>query len=290
MVKVFILGGGSGGVAVLNRLIRFNWIQVVGVADLDAKAPALKLARDADLPTFLDDPFSILQNLVVDLVFDLSGDPDVGEKLLTLSDGNFDVATGEATRALWNIIVELENEEKRIKKELGEHQVLLDISLMLSKSDTPDQIFEAIVSGVIRISKMPAASLSVYDKEKQQLFLVATKGFSYEFYKNAVYPVRPGGLTEHILSNKKPILVPDISDYPAFNNPVIMKEGIQSLIAIPLIGDKGPVGILYCDAFETRSFPDRLSAHLQMLAMQAVSPFKNSKPLSALKSCRFGTL
>ncbi len=283
MVKVFIIGGGSGGVAVLHRLIKFNWIQIIGVADLDAEAPALKLARDADLPVFLEDPLFILQNLVVDLVFDLSGNPEVGKKLLDLAGDDFDVATGEVTKALWKIIVELENKEKRIKNELGKHQVLLEIGLMLSRSETPDQIFEAIVSGVIRISKMPAASLSVYNKEKQQLFLVATKGFSSEFYQNAIYSVRPGGLTEHILSNKMPILVPDIADYPAFNNPTIMKEGIQSLIAIPLIGDKGPVGILYCDDFEARSFPDRLSDHLQMLSTQAVIAIQKQQTFERIK-------
>ncbi len=283
MVKVFIIGAGQGGESVLSRLLKFNWIQIVGVADTNAKAPAIKLAREADLPIFLEDPFSVLQNLVVDLVFDLTGNPAVGKKLLNLSDGNFDVATGEVTKLLWNIIIELENKEQRIKKELGEHQILLDISLMLSRSETPDQIFDAIVSGVTRISKMPAGSLSVYNKEKQQLFLVATKGFSSEFYESSVYPVRLGGLTEHILSNNKPILVPDISDYPAFNNPVIMKEGIRSLIAIPLIGDKGPVGILYCDDFEARTFPDNLSAHLQMLATQAVIAIQKQQTFERIK-------
>ncbi len=284
MVKVFIIGAGKGGKAVLSRLRQFNWIQIAGVADLNPEAPAIEMAKEANIPTFLEDPFPLLNNLSVDLVFDLTGNPIVGTKLLNFPDAQFDVATGEVTQILWNVILELEDKESRIIQQLGEHQILLDISLMLSSSETPDQIFEAIVAGGVRITGMPAGSLSVYNKEKQQLFLVATKGFSSEFYKNAVYPVRPGGLTEHILSKNEPILVPDISDFPAFNNPIILKEGIRSLIAIPLVSEKGPVGILYADDFEPRNFQSSsLLESLRMLAAQAVIAIQKQQAFEKIK-------
>jgi len=284
MVKVFIIGAGKGGKAVLSRLLQFNWIEIVGVSDLNPEASAIAMARKANLPIFLEDPFPVLQKLSVDLVFDLTGNPIIGTKLLNYPDAQFDVATGEVTQILWNVILELEDKEARIVQQLGEHQILLDISLMLSSSETPDQIFEAIVAGAIRITGMPAGSLSVYNKEKKQLFLVATKGFSSEFYKNAVYPVRPGGLTEHILSRNEPILVPDISDFPAFNNPIILKEGIRSLIAIPLVSEKGPVGILYADDFEPRNFPSAtLLESLRMLAAQAVIAIQKQQAFEKIK-------
>jgi len=191
MVKVFIIGAGKGGRAVLSRLLQFNWIRIVGVADLNPAAPAISMAKKANLRIFLEDPFPILQNLSVDLVFDLTGNPIVSTKLLNFPDAQFDVATGEVTQILWNVILELEDKEARIIQQLDEHQILLDISLMLSSSETPDQIFEAIVSGVMRVTTMSAGSLSVYNKEKTQLYLVATKGFSSEFYKNATDRIHP---------------------------------------------------------------------------------------------------
>ncbi|MFQ5598043.1 MAG: diguanylate cyclase [Nitrospiria bacterium] len=284
MVDVFIIGAGRGGKAVLSRLLQFNWIRIVGVSDINPEAPAILLARKSGLPIFIEDPFPFLHDLSVDLVFDLTGNPIISTKLLNFSDSHFDVATGEVAQLLWKVILELEEKEAHLKKQLGERQVLLDISLMLSRSETPDQIFEAIVAGVIRITGMPAGSLSVYNREKQELFLVATKGFSSEFYKNAVYPVRSGGLTEHILSQKKPILVPDIGDYPAFNNPIIVREGIRSLIAIPLISEKGPVGILYSDDFKPRDFPSSsLMENLQMLATQAVIAIQKQQAFEKIK-------
>lgn len=283
MVKVFILGAGDGGKAVLSRLLRFNWFEIVGVADLNPDAPAIHLARAANLPIFLEDPLYLLQSMSIDLVFDLTGNPVIRHQLIQISENNFDVATGEVAHVLWDVIRELEDRESRIKQRLGENQILLEVSMILSRSKTPEEIFQGIVAGVMRITGMPAGSLSVYNKHNHELFLVATKGLSSEFYKNGSYPVRQGGLTEHILSNKDPILIPDLSNFPAFDNPVVLKEGIRSLIAIPLIADKGPIGILYSDAFEPRRFPPSLTTSLKMLATQAVIAIQKQQAFEKIK-------
>ncbi len=283
MVQVFIIGAGDGGKAVLSRLIQFDWFQIMGVADLNPEAPAISLAREQNIPIFLEDPVHLFEDMSIDLVFDLTGDASVGRRLIQLSCDRFDVATGEVAHVLWDVIRELEDRETGLKKKLGENEILLDISLMLSRSETPDEIFKAIVEGGMRMTNMPAGSLSVYNKHNNKLFLVATKGLSSEFYQNAVYSVRPGGLTEHILSNKDPILVPDLADFPSFNNPIILKEGIRSLIAIPLISDKGPVGILYSDDFEPRRFESTLIDGLRMLATQAVIAIQKQQAFEQIK-------
>jgi diguanylate cyclase (GGDEF)-like protein len=155
---------------------------------------------------------------------------------------------------------------------------------MLSRSETSDQIFEAIVLGTMRMTGMPAGSLSIFNEEKQELFLVAAKGFSSDFYKQGVYPVRPGGLTEYILSHREPILIPNIADHPSFNNPTLIKEGIRSVIAIPLISEKGPVGILYNDDFRPRTFTLSALETLRLLATQAVIAIQKQQAFEQIKN------
>ena len=233
MVKILIIGAGNGGKAVLSRLLRFDWVEIVGVTDINPEAAGITQARQAGLPVFFEDPFILLERIEVDLVFELTGNPELRSRLLNLPDRTFDVATGQVTHLLWDVIRELEEQETRVRQRLGEQKILSEISLMLSRSETPDQVFEAIVTGGMRMTQMPAGSLSIFNKERQELFLVSAKGFSSDFYKNAVYPVRRGGLTEYILSQHEPVLIPDVVDHPSFNNPVLMKEGVRSLIAIP---------------------------------------------------------
>lgn len=284
LTRIFLIGAGRGGRAVLSRLLRFNWVQIVGVSDLNPNAPGIVLAQEAAFPVFIGDPIPIMQGLGVDLAFDLTGDQSMHSRLLSLPDRSFDVVTGPVSFLLWSVIHELEEQEIQLRAHLAEHRVLLEINQMLSRSETSRQIFEAIVMGGIRMTGMPAGSLSIFDKDKQQLFLVAAKGFSCDFYRQAIYTVRPGGLTEHILLSNEPVVISNVSEYPSFNNPVLLKEGIRSLIAVPLLSEKGPIGILYNDDFKPRTFTPSMLDALRLLATLAVIAIQKQQAFEEIKS------
>ncbi|MFQ5949137.1 MAG: sensor domain-containing diguanylate cyclase [Nitrospiria bacterium] len=279
-----VIGGGRGGKAVLSRMLRSNWVVIIGVIDQNPDAEGIRLAREVGLPCFIGDPIKILEGMKVDLVFELTGDPQVAANLNNLPNRPFDVASGQVTYLLWEVIRELEAQEDDIRQCLGEQEILSEISLMLSKSETSDQVFEAIVTGAMRMTQMPAGSLSIYNNQKQELFLVTAKGFSSSFYKNATYPIRLGGLSEHILSRHEPVLVSNIEEHPSFNNPILLREGIRSLIAVPLISESGPVGILYIDDFKVRTFSPSVPKNLIVLGTQAVIAIKKQQAFERIKS------
>lgn len=285
MVRVVLVGAGKGGQAVLSRLLQFAWVQVVGVYDIDPHAPALALARTAGLPIFVGVPLERLPTENVDLIFDLTGSQAVQTYLTSLSSRSFEVVTGQVTHLLWDVVQTLEDREIQLRECLTQHQVLTEISVMMSRSQTPEQIFEAIVTGGIRMTGMSAGSLSILNQEKRELFLVSAQGFSSTFYKeHPIYPIRPGGLTEHILAQNEPVLVPDIADYPAFNNPLLIQEGIRSLIAVPLLSENGPIGILYTDDFKPCSFSPGVVDTLKLLATQAVLAIQRQRAFEQIKS------
>jgi len=147
LTRIFLIGAGRGGRAVLSRLLRFNWVQIVGVSDLSPKAPGILLAEEAALPVFIGDPIQVMQRLEVDLAFDLTGDQLMHTRLLSLPSRSFDVVTGPVSFLLWSVIHELEEQEIQLRAHLAEHRVLLEINQMLSRSETSQQIFEAIVMG-----------------------------------------------------------------------------------------------------------------------------------------------
>ena len=51
---VLIVGAGRGGTALLEMFVADNLVEVVAIADTDAEAPGIKLAKQHGIPTFTD--------------------------------------------------------------------------------------------------------------------------------------------------------------------------------------------------------------------------------------------
>ena len=126
---------------------------------------------------------------------------------------------------------------------------------MLSSAIDINDVFQTIVRSGLEITNTPAGSLALYDEEKKELELTAVHGFSPEFSLKATrWKVRPGGLTSRILSQKQPVVVPDITEESVMDTRVIFAEGIRSLVATPLTTENKIVGILYMDDYKPRTF------------------------------------
>jgi diguanylate cyclase (GGDEF)-like protein len=284
MLTVFIIGAGVGGSSLLDYLLQIDGVTIAGIADLNLSAPGIIKAKEKGIPVFDRSYSEVLKTLTFDLLFDLTGDSAVHSRFLNLSGNSFHLVTGECTQLILGMIRNLEERDLQMRKSYAEHRILSEISLSIALSKTSNQIFDAIVRGGMEITGMPTGSLSIYKPDRNELFLVSASGFSSEFYLSNRYQVRPGGLTEHILSQNEPVVVPRISDYPAFNNPVLLKEGIQSLIAIPLISDQGPVGILYVDDYKERTFSSSVIEVLKLLAIQATIAIQKQHAFEQIKA------
>lgn len=73
-VRVALLGAGRTGHAFLSEMLSYDYIEVIGVCDLDEDAPGLELALRHGLMTTLD-PMELLSlGERIDILVDLSGD------------------------------------------------------------------------------------------------------------------------------------------------------------------------------------------------------------------------
>ncbi|WP_029010192.1 oxidoreductase [Azospirillum halopraeferens] len=79
--RVAVIGAGETGTPLLRQLLDAPFVEVLGVADLDADAPGMRLARDAGVTTTTD--FMELARLgdTLDLLIDVTGVAKVREAL-----------------------------------------------------------------------------------------------------------------------------------------------------------------------------------------------------------------
>lgn len=80
-VRVAIVGGGRTGTPLLRDFLSRPFIEVVGLADTDPNSAGAVLAVEREVPFYEDATVFARQGDMVDLVIEVSGDPNVKQAL-----------------------------------------------------------------------------------------------------------------------------------------------------------------------------------------------------------------
>ena len=101
--KVAILGAGRGGTALLDLLHLIPSIEIVGISDRDPGAPGLVRAKNLRIPVTdrIDD---LVYNHGVNLIMDVTGDPEVERFIQVHKRPETELLSGSAARVLWQLV------------------------------------------------------------------------------------------------------------------------------------------------------------------------------------------
>src|SRR6266508_1561479 len=139
-----------------------------------------------------------------------------------------------------------------------------------------DAVLQAILTSAMGFTGTPAGSVALYDDRKKKLNLQVHSGLSADFVKNERWSLVSGGLTERALNTGEIVVIEDIEKTDFFKNPIILKEGIHSIVCMPLTFQSEVVGILYLDDFVPRRFEREKMDLLAVLASFAAMAIHNA--------------
>lgn len=148
-----------------------------------------------------------------------------------------------------------ENDTRLIEQVHGLKGILNVAQVVVSSLDL-DEVLQNILHSAMAVMDMPAGTIALYDGATSQLELRAHAGLSDQFVALDRWRIHPGGLTYEILDRAELFIIKDTETTDFFNNPLAIKEGIRSLIAVPLKIQKRTIGVLYLDDFKPREFFD----------------------------------
>lgn len=154
---------------------------------------------------------------------------------------------------------------------------LIEVAKTVVSTLDLDTLLQAIMVSAMHYSETPAGSVALYDSKKKELSLHAHRGLSAEFINIERWSVTAGGLTEQILNSGEIFIVGDTRESTFFHNPVVINEGIRSLICLPLVFQDDIVGILYLDDFKPRDFDRGRLELLSILASFAALAIHNAR-------------
>jgi len=164
-----------------------------------------------------------------------------------------------------------------LQKQIDALRGLIEVAKTVVSTLDLDTLLQAIMVSAMKYSETPAGSVALYDSKKKELSLHAHCGLSADFIKVERWSLSSGGLTEQILKSGEIFIVSDTENSPFFHNPVAVKEGIRSLICVPLICQDDIVGILYLDDFVPRDFDREKLELLSILSSFAALAIHNAR-------------
>lgn len=80
-IRIGVIGAGETGTPLLKQLLDARFVDVVGVADLNADMPGIKLAREHGIDTYSDCMELARLGDAIDILIDVTGVPKVREML-----------------------------------------------------------------------------------------------------------------------------------------------------------------------------------------------------------------
>ncbi|MCM3762770.1 sigma 54-interacting transcriptional regulator [Alkalihalobacillus oceani] len=156
MQRAMIVGGGQGGVALFQMLMKMEHIHVVAVVDRDPDAPGLVLAREHQLVTAAT--WHGLRGERFDFIFEVTGDPDVAASLQADFAGRTLIVPSELSRLFFSLL----REKDRLIQQLNQQTSLQETIL----NATHDGMIAIDRNERILIFNQAAAKIVGFDAEQ----------------------------------------------------------------------------------------------------------------------------
>ncbi|MGO9015655.1 MAG: response regulator [Dissulfurispiraceae bacterium] len=265
--SIVLIGAGKNGHAILSVLVKERDIDIIGVADSDPEAPGLALARQCGIPVSGDFREFLDKNPAI--VITAMSDPSIMDEIGKYKAPDTEVIGTVCSQLIGEMLRKRFDAEENAKHLLEETRELYRIGVALTSADSLEKILDTLLREALRTLKAPAGSVALYDEETGSLTLKASLGFSADFSQVSQWKKRKGGMTDHILSKRVPTVIEDIAEHSFVDNSVLLREGIKSLVAVPLFANELITSILYIDDFKARTWTEREIEFITLLGIQA---------------------
>ncbi len=280
LFRLAIVGAGRGGTALLQVLQEDGNIELVGIVDARNDAPALAMAAARAIPVF--DAITSLP--ACDMVINVTGSAEVSAQLRQYFDADVEIMEGKAAYFFYDQICKRKREKEQSERLLAEFEKLNRIGHRLNATDELDEMLNLVLEEAMQVTGSPAGTISLYDKATRALSLYSARGFSTGFEKQEPWIIREGGLTERILSERQPFVVPRVTDSDQFTlNSLLADEGVEALVAVPLALGHENVGILYVNDFRAREYDEDQVCILDLLANQAAHAIQKARLFNTIR-------
>jgi GAF domain-containing protein len=134
------------------------------------------------------------------------------------------------------------NKEDVMKREIINYETLLKVTHGVVMSRDPEEVVFLIVESVKSALEVKGCALLLFNRKSNELEVAASMGLSQEYLKKG--PLSAMRSIAHSLKDG-PVAIDDVTDDPRIQYPEeAKKEGISSILSVPIVLRENPIGVL----------------------------------------------
>jgi signal transduction protein with GAF and PtsI domain len=154
---------------------------------------------------------------------------------------------------------------------------IAEISKAVMERNFADDILSLIVSVTAKVTGSKICSLLLLDRKKGELVLKASQSESGSYTQKSNTPLGKG-IAGRVALSGVPIKVLDVRRDPRFlNKEIAVKDGLVSLLSVPMSAEGEVIGVINCYTSEKYDFSNEDIQMLTTVASQAAIVLKNTE-------------
>jgi signal transduction histidine kinase len=190
--------------------------------------------------------------------------------------GFFGVTVGVVVFLVTRLMRALRDRERRLTA------LTRTLQAMSGSLDLP-HVLNQIVTGVTHALEAKAASIRLLDQTGEQLTIAAAYGLSQAYLAKGPVTLGNSPIDQEALRGH-PVIIDKTSQEQRFIYPAhILAEGIHSMMYAPLIGRRGPLGVLRVYGWRAGSFDEKDAEFVMTAARQGALSIENAMAYTELR-------
>ncbi len=188
---------------------------------------------------------------------------------------------GDVLSGMVRDITQRKRAEEELHRRNQELSVLHTIDRAINQTLDLDQILNVAVDKTMEILDADAGGIYLLQEDGKTMLLAAHRGASDEFVKNVETIQFGEGISGQAAVERKPVIM-DIAKYPS--SPLttfLVKQGIQSLVSIPLLAKEDVLGAINIISYRPNAFSQDKIETLQSIGIQIGVAIQNAELFEA---------
>jgi len=154
---------------------------------------------------------------------------------------------------------------------------LAEVGQLISSGKYLEEVLQLIVNIIAKMMQARVCSIMLVDAQKNELVIKAAKASSEEYLRKPNLKIG-NSLISRVVKEKAPLMVRDVTKQEGYQYPELAsKEGIRSLLSVPMILKDHVIGVLNVYSADERAFSNEDLRVLSTAADQIALAFENTK-------------